>query len=221
MQYTIDFNEFKLILLRKEKRRQAHKILILDKYLKHFSMFSILNSTLLLALLLGVGLVFFLRAASKDRTTIVSIRSPKPPIEVLESIVNWLNQRGWQQEEADLEEKILRFRGTVSSSTGLTIFLSVLGSIGAGCLGLIILQFSPIFGWWPLTLVSLGPIAGIFYKTRAARPEQLEVQLISEDASEYSLLKLRAHRDELIALELELGPLLQLVSDGDLLTSPL
>ena len=36
-----------------------------------------------------------------------------------------------------------------------------------------------------------------------------------------SALRLRAHRDELIALELELGPQLGLFSDGDLLKSPI
>jgi hypothetical protein len=34
-------------------------------------------------------------------------------------------------------------------------------------------------------------------------------------------LRLRAHRDELIALEQELGPRLGLFSDGDLLQSPI
>jgi hypothetical protein len=34
-------------------------------------------------------------------------------------------------------------------------------------------------------------------------------------------LRLRAHRDELIAIELELAESLQLASDGSLLTSPI
>ena len=42
-----------------------------------------LSSTLLLTLLIAVGLVFFLRAASKDRTTTVEVRSSRPPLEVL------------------------------------------------------------------------------------------------------------------------------------------
>ena len=45
---------------------------------------SVTTSTLLLTLLLGIGLVFFLRAASKDRTTVVELRSSRPPLEVLE-----------------------------------------------------------------------------------------------------------------------------------------
>ena len=45
-----------------------------------------LGSTLLLTLLLAIGLVFFLRAASKDRTTVVEVHSPRPPVEVLDEI---------------------------------------------------------------------------------------------------------------------------------------
>ena len=42
-----------------------------------------LNSTLLLTILLGIGLFFFLRASSKDRTTVVEITSSQKPVEVL------------------------------------------------------------------------------------------------------------------------------------------
>ena len=55
-----------------------------------------LSSTLLLTLLLAVGLVFFLRAASKDRTTTVEVRSSRPPLEVLSQLSEWLLQRGWR-----------------------------------------------------------------------------------------------------------------------------
>nr|YP_009530852.1 hypothetical protein PMNZ_608 [Paulinella micropora]AXY63541.1 hypothetical protein PMNZ_608 [Paulinella micropora] len=184
-------------------------------------LFSTISSTFLLTLLLAIGLIFFLRAASKDRTTVVRVRSSRPAIEVLNGLVKWLNQRGWEQEDGDIEKKILRFRGSVVASTGLAILLSALGTIGAGCLGLIIVQLFPSIGWWPLLSVLLGPIAGRFYQIRAARPERVEFQLVSDDVNTGALLQLRAHRDELIALELELGPSLGLVSDGDLLSSPL
>jgi hypothetical protein len=45
--------------------------------------------------------------------------------------------------------------------------------------------------------------------------------LISGAEGGGSTLKLRAHRDELIALELELAEPLQLASDGALLSSPI
>ena len=52
------------------------------------------QSILLLTILLAIGLVFFLRAASKDRTTVVDITSPQSPLAVLEGISSWLEQRG-------------------------------------------------------------------------------------------------------------------------------
>ena len=56
-----------------------------------------LGSTLLLTVLLAVGLVFFLRAASKDRTTVVEVRSSRPPLEVLGRLSEWLLQRGFNK----------------------------------------------------------------------------------------------------------------------------
>ena len=49
----------------------------------------------------------------------------------------------------------------------------------------------------------------------------MELRLISGDEASVSSLQLRAHRDELIALELEMGPKLGLFSDGKLLSSPI
>ena len=78
-----------------------------------------LGSTLLLTLLLAVGLVFFLRAASKDRTTVVEVRSSRPPMEVLPALAEWLQQRGWIAEESNPERRLLRFRGQVGASSWL------------------------------------------------------------------------------------------------------
>lgn len=182
---------------------------------------STLGSTLLLTLLLAIGLVFFLRAASKDRTTVVDVHSPRPPVEVLEGLSSWLNARGWHTEASDPERQVLRFRGQVSASLPLSVLLSLLGGLGAACLGLVLRQLLPTLGWWPLLLVLAGPLAGLLYRRRAARSESLELRLMSEPGSTDSTLRLRAHRDELIAIETELGPQLQLASDGALLTSPI
>jgi hypothetical protein len=61
----------------------------------------------------------------------------------------------------------------------------------------------------------------VIYRRRASRIESLELRLLSSPGSHDSTLRLRAHRDELIAIETELGPRLQLASDGALLTSPI
>ena len=64
-----------------------------------------LNSTLLLTILLAIGLFFFLRASSKDRTTIVEISSAQHPVKVLNTLYEWLNLRGWKQTGGDFEKK--------------------------------------------------------------------------------------------------------------------
>ena len=181
------------------------------------------GSTLLLTLLLAIGLVFFLRAASKDRTTVVDVRSSRPPLEVLSGLSAWLEQRGWRPvaEASDPERRHLLFRGQVGASPALALLLSLLGSLGAACLGLVLRQLSPDLGWWPLLLALLGPAAGWIYRRRAQRAETLELRLLSHDSATGSALRLRAHRDELIALELEMGPRLGLFSDGSLLSSPI
>jgi len=180
-----------------------------------------LSSTLLLTLLMTVGLVFFLRAASKDRTTVVDVHSPRPALEVLDGLSRWLQQRGWQAEAGDPERRLLRFSGRVAASLPLALLLSVLGGVGAACLGLVVRQLLPALGWSPLLLTVLGPLAGLVYGRRAARQEQVELRLISDDTAPGSTLRLRAHRDELIALEQEMAASLELASDGSLLRSPI
>ena len=179
------------------------------------------SSTLLLTLLLVVGLVFFLRAASKDRTTVVEVRSPRPPVEVLDGLSGWLTDRGWHAEACDPDRSVLRFAGRVRASMSLAVLLSLLGGVGACCLGLVVRQTLPGFGWWPLLLGLLGPAAGLIYLRRAERPETVELRLVNGADTPGSTLRLRAHRDELIALETELGPRLDLASDGALLSSPI
>lgn len=179
------------------------------------------GSTLLLTLLLAIGLVFFLRAASKDRTTTVEVRSSRPPLEVLPALTGWLEARGWQTAGGDPDRRHLVFRAAVASSPALALLLSLLGGLGAACLGLVLRQLWPVLGWWPLLLALLGPLAGLLYRRRAQREEAVELRLISHDSATGSALRLRAHRDELIALEQELGPQLGLFSDGNLLASPI
>jgi len=182
----------------------------------------VFSSVLLLTILLAIGLLFFLRAASKDRTTIVDVYSPLPPLEVLNGLINWLDARGWRREGGDAEARLLTFKGTVSSSPVLAVFLSILGGFGASALGLVIAQLFPFLGWWPLSLALLGaPLAGYIYHVRSSRVESLELKLINTDEKLGSNLRIRAHRDELIAMELELSKSLQMSSDGKLLSSPI
>ena len=182
-----------------------------------------LNSILLLTILLAIGLFFFLRASSKDRTTIVEISSSQQPVKVLNGLCQWLNLRGWKQTGGDSEQRILIFNGQVVSSKFLAIFLGFLGGFGSCALGLVIIQIYPNFGWWPILLGFIGgPLTGILYFKKSAREEKFELRLINEnDNDDSTLIRLRAHRDELISLENELGEKLQLKSDGSLFKTPI
>ena len=183
---------------------------------------SAFSSTLFLTILLAIGLVFFLRAASKDRTTIVDVQSPLPPLEVLNGISLWLEERGWKKNGGNVEEKLLVFNGSVASSTFLAIFLSCLGGLGAACLGLVLIQLYPSLSWWPLLLSVVGaPLAGFVYRLKSKRDESLELKLLSSELSSISILRIKAHRDELIAIQLELSESLKLSSENSLLSSPI
>tara|TARA_B100000965_G_scaffold50378_1_gene37074 strand:- start:2259 stop:2813 length:555 start_codon:yes stop_codon:yes gene_type:complete len=180
-----------------------------------------LNSTLLLTILLFIGLFFFLRASSKDRTTTVEVSSSKKPVEVLELICNWLKLRGWKQIGGDSNKQILSFKGQVISSKLLAIFLSILGGLGSCSLGLVIVQLYPKLNWWPILLGLIGgPLSGIIYSKKSSREEIFEFRLI-DDRECKTNLRLRAHRDELIALETELKGPLGLESDGSLFKTPI
>ena len=183
---------------------------------------SAFSSTLFLTILLAIGLGFFLRAASKDRTTVVDVQSPLPPLDVLKGISFWLEERGLKKNGGNVEEKLLVFNGNVASSTFLVIFLSCLGGLGSACLGLVWIQLYPFLSWWPLLLAVIGaPLAGIVYRTKSKREESLELRLLSSDLSKNSVLRIKAHRDELIAIQLELSESLELSSENSLLSSPI
>ena len=183
---------------------------------------SAFSSTLLLTILLAIGLVFFLRAASKDRTTVVDVQSPLPALEVLNGISLWLDERGWKRTGGNVEEKLLLFNGSVASSAFLAIFLSCLGGLGSACLGLVLIQLYPSLSWWPLLLALIGgPLAGFVYRIKSNREESLELKLLSSELSNISILRIKAHRDELIAIQLELSENLKLSSENSLLSSPI
>ena len=115
------------------------------------------GSTLLLTVLMAIGLVFFLRAASKDRTTVVEVQSPRPALEVLDGMVAWLGNRGWKPSSQDPLRQVLRFSGQVQASLPLAVLLSLLGSLGGASLALVLHQLLPGVGWWVLALALLGP----------------------------------------------------------------
>ena len=61
----------------------------------------------------------------------------------------------------------------------------------------------------------------MFYHSRAARLEFVELRLISSSTQKESLIRIRAHRDELIAMDQELSKHLELSNDASLTSSPI
>ena len=181
-----------------------------------------LRSTLFLTILLAIGLFFFLKASSKDRTTIIDISSSKKPIEALNLVCNWLKSRGWQQIKVNSDKKSLTFKGQVVSSKSLAMFLSLLGGLGSCSLGLVLVQIYPFLNWWPILLGLVGgPLSGFVYYKKSQREEIFEFKLINENEFQFTNLRLRAHRDELIAFENDLKDKLELKSDGSLFKTPI
>ena len=115
------------------------------------------------------------------------------------------------------------FKGQVVSSKLLALFLGILGGCGSCALGLVLTQLYPVLEWWPLLLGLIGgPLSGVIYFKKSAREEKFELRLLNKDGDEQNtLLRLRAHRDELISLENELGERLKLQSDGSLIKTPI
>ena len=180
-----------------------------------------LKSTFILTILLFIGLFFFLRASSKDRTTTIEISTEKDQIDSLNIICSWLKLRGWNQVGGNIDQKTLTFKGQVVSSNSLAIFLSILGGIGSCSLGLVIKQIFPSLNWWPILLGIIGgPISGIIYSKNSQREETFEFRLL-DTLDNSTKLRLRAHRDELISLEKELQDKLKLKSDGSLFKTPI
>ena len=170
----------------------------------------VLPSTLLLTLLLATGLVFFLRASSKDRTTAMVISSYRPSLQVLGHLDSWLAQRGWQVIRSHPEQRHLVYEGHVAASVPLAVLLALLGCCGGAALGLVICQVLPKTHLWPLALGLVGLAAVPTYLRRAQRQERLEIRLLSPDQVVPSRLMMRVHRDELLAVEAELGKILRL-----------
>ncbi len=176
---------------------------------------AIISSTLLLTVLLAVGLVFFIRAASKDRTQQTQLYSEQTQEQLLPHLEQYFTQRGYQIAAVDPAQSQVTFAGFVRPSRFLAIFLTILAIAGTLCLALVFTMLVPKLAQLFLGLVFLAPLAGIFYWQKAGRIEQvlLQVQPLSTLASieptgkpqPQSLITVTAHRDELAALPENLG----------------
>ncbi len=172
--------------------------------------FTILSSTLLLTLLLSVGLLFFIRASTKDRIQEIKLVSEQGEDSLMEQVQRYLQQRAYRVAKVDAEQNQVIFEGFVRPSVFLAIFLTFLAAVGILCLALVWSLLFPSLGNILFWLVLLSPAAGVFYWKKAARSEQvsLKVEQTKEKPHMQSSITVTAHRDELIELQrsLQLKP---------------
>ncbi|MGC9502561.1 cofactor assembly of complex C subunit B [Baaleninema sp.] len=165
---------------------------------------SIAVSIAIPTLLLAVGLVFFIRAASKDRTEEVRLASDRSPEDLSSSLKTHFTQRAYRPVDFQPDTKQVVFEGQVRASWFLAVFLSLLAAIGLLCVALVFSTLFPkISGLAPLIVVGY-PIAGWLYWQSANRRETVAVKVEAApdgNAAEGSRATVIAHRDELIALQ--------------------
>ena len=144
-----------------------------------------------------------------------------PALEVLEGLSAWLEQRAGRPRAATPNAKCCDFRAGWRPAHHSRFSCHCWGPWVPAALAWLFGRCSrPSTGGLGLAL--LGPLAGVIYRKRAERQEGVEIRLMNPDGETGgSTIRVRAHRDELIALELELAGPLDLASDGSLLSSPI
>lgn len=181
-------------------------------------------STLLLTTLMVIGLVFFIRASTKDRIEVVQFSSVQEADALRQAVTKYFYSRTYQpsdQPSDDLAEPIASASkksgptiingttlvGMVSPSLFLAVFLSGLAAVGFACLSLVVATLFPTWGGWLLALVAASPLAGVFYWKKSSRPEKIVLRVDSLQEADQrangwiSKLTVKGHRDELADLE--------------------
>ena len=183
-------------------------------------------STLLLTSLMVIGLVFFIRASTKDRIEVAQFGSVQEADALRQAVIKYFYSRAYQPSD-DVSKTAPSKKpgptiingttlvGMVSPSLFLAVFLSGLAAVGFACLSLVVATLFPSWGGWLLALVAASPLAGVFYWKKSSRPETIVLRVDSlqqegqeagqaEDqrAEEWrSKLTVKGHRDELADLE--------------------
>ncbi|MBH8555540.1 cofactor assembly of complex C subunit B [Nostocaceae cyanobacterium CENA357] len=164
---------------------------------------AILPSTLLLTLLLAVGLIFFIRASTKDRTEVVQLVSEQDEATLMPQLQEYFRSRSYRVAAVDREKNQVTFEGFVKPSWFLAVFLTLLASAGLACLALVLSMVIPSIGTLFLGIVLLSPLSGIFYWKKAGRLEKVSLKLETNPSQQHfsSKLTVIAHRDELSELQ--------------------
>ena len=164
---------------------------------------AVLPSTFVLTLLLAVGLFFFIRASTKDRTQTAQLISEQEEAVFMPQLQEYFRSRCYRVAEVDHEKNQVTFEGYVKPSIFLAIFLTLLAFTGLVCLSLVFALLFPRFGNIFLILVIFAPLSGFFYWQKAGRLEKVLLKLEPQTNQQQSFSKIIvvAHRDELIELQ--------------------
>ncbi|MBW4559977.1 MAG: cofactor assembly of complex C subunit B [Mojavia pulchra JT2-VF2] len=164
---------------------------------------AILPSTLLLTFLLSVGLFFFIRASTKDRTQTAQLISEQDEATLMPQLQEYFRSRSYRVAAIDREKNQVTFEGFVKPSWFLAVFLTLLASIGLVCLSLVLSLLFPSFSALFVGILLLSPLSGLFYWKKAGRLEKVSLKLEARPNEQYSSSKMTviAHRDELIELQ--------------------
>ena len=187
-------------------------------------------STLLLTALMVIGLVFFIRASTKDRIEVMQFGSSQSVEPLQQDIMSYFQKRAYSpilasevdravmlaesaSEEAEdkTAAETITVAGMVSPSIFMAIFLSTLAAVGFACLALVVAILFPSWGGFLFGLVALSPLAGVFYWKKSSRPEQVSFKVESSNDAQSGLvskLTVRGHRDELAELKNAFSPVL-------------
>ncbi len=157
------------------------------------------QSTFFLTMLLGVGLFFFIKAATKDRTEVTELLTEQSPDVLRQKLLDYFQNRAYRlAPETSDSDNWVTLIGLVRPSLFLAIFLTFLAAVALMCLALVLATLFSSHGVLFFFLVLLSPVAAITYWKQAKREEQVAFRI--DSAGKGSILTVRGHRDELVQL---------------------
>ena len=137
----------------------------------------ILSSTFFLTLLMMIGLVFFIRASTKERIEVTQFAIAQPQDACIDQLQSYFLQRSYQSIDAEMTENKRVFEGLVRPSVFLALLLLLLAGIGFLCLALVLSILIPQGVPFVWGLVLLAPAASIFYWKKSRRIEQVSFKV--------------------------------------------
>lgn len=165
-----------------------------------------LPSTLLLTFLLSVGLFFFIRASTKDRTETEKLVCEQDEATLMPQLREYFQTRSYRVAAVDPKQNQVTFEGFVQPSWFLAVFLTLLAAAGFLCLSLVLSLLFPKLSTIFFGLVLLSPLSGVFYWKKAGKLEKVSLKMEATQGDQYpSKITVTAHRDELSELRRALG----------------